>query len=197
MNTEIMKLEDINPAPYNPRVPMKDGDTQYEALKKSIGRFGLVEPLVVNKATGTLVGGHQRLSALKASGATEAEVVIVDLPLEKEKLLNIALNKVEGIWDFEKLDDLFRELDPEDIPFTGFSMDEIGNLYDDEPLDIEYEEQDISFGDDAEEKFTVYLSFPTKEDAEEWMADRGIEGEFSNKRALTVTMKGSRYGTEH
>ena len=107
METAIMKLEDISPADYNPRKTLKPGDQEYEALKNSLDRFGLAEPLIYNKRTGTLISGHQRLNVLKDSGAQEAEVVLVDLDEQQEKLLNIAMNKIEGDWDYKKLETLF------------------------------------------------------------------------------------------
>ena len=65
METAIMKLEDISPADYNPRKTLKPGDQEYESLKNSLDRFGLAEPLIYNKRTGTLISGHQRLMSLK------------------------------------------------------------------------------------------------------------------------------------
>jgi DNA modification methylase len=90
----------------------------------------LVEPLVWNKQTGNLVGGHQRLKVLKEQGAKEVEVSVVDLSGTKEKALNIALNKAQGDWDFPKLKDLLQELDTGefDINITGFDEAEIEEL---------------------------------------------------------------------
>ncbi|RLF27571.1 MAG: DNA modification methylase, partial [Thermoplasmata archaeon] len=87
---EIRKLpiSKIAPAPYNPR---EISDKALEGLTASIREFGLVEPLVWNKRTKRLVAGHQRLKALQKLGATEAEVVVVDLPESREKALNVAL----------------------------------------------------------------------------------------------------------
>jgi len=64
---EIIKIPitKINPAPYNQRLDLQPGDVEYEKIKRSITEFDLVEPLVWNKQTGNLVGGHQRLKVLK------------------------------------------------------------------------------------------------------------------------------------
>lgn len=96
-------VEKINPAPYNPRKDLKPGDPEYEKLKRSIEEFGYVEPLVWNERTGHLVGGHQRFKILLHQGAKTVEVSIVDLDDKKERALNIALNKISGDWDNEKL----------------------------------------------------------------------------------------------
>jgi ParB-like chromosome segregation protein Spo0J len=110
---------------------LKPGDREYERLKKSVLEFGFVDPLVWNERTGRLVGGHQRLKVLKELGYKEVEVSVVDLPEEKEKALNVALNKIQGEWDEEKLGELLKELkesETVDVTATGFSLREIDKL---------------------------------------------------------------------
>lgn len=130
MESKVMRLEDIKPAEYNPRVRLTKVDHEYKALKASIDEFGLVVPLIVNERTGTLVSGHQRLNVMLAEGVEETEVVIVDMEPEREKALCIALNKISGQWDYGALADILEELrdSPVDILATGFSDDEIADL---------------------------------------------------------------------
>ena len=130
METKKFRLIDINPAPYNPRKDLQPGDAQYEAIKNSIERFGFVEPLVVNARDGgnVLVGGHQRYKILLAQGVQEVEAVVVDLPENEEKALNVGLNKIEGEWDYGKLKDLVAELDRDDVTSIGFSKEEVDSL---------------------------------------------------------------------
>jgi DNA modification methylase len=125
-----MPIDKLDPAYYNPRKDLKPGDPEYEKLKKSIQEFDLVEPLVWNERTSRLIGGHQRLKVLQELGYTKVEVSVVDLPEEKEKALNVALNKIQGDWDYVKLKDLLEELDTGefDLELTGFDMDEIEDL---------------------------------------------------------------------
>ncbi|MCX5709682.1 MAG: DNA methyltransferase [Candidatus Omnitrophica bacterium] len=133
MNIQKVLVSQINPAVYNPRVDLQPGNPEYEKLKKSITEFGYVEPLVWNKRTGTLVSGHQRLKILIEQEITEIEVSVVDLSIVKEKALNIALNKIKGRWDEEKLASLLSELTviPEfNVGLTGFETPEIGELLD-------------------------------------------------------------------
>ncbi len=123
MRIEPIRVSRINPAPYNPRLDLQPGDPEYEKLARSIDEFGCVEPLVWNKRTRHLVGGHQRFKVLLARGATEVDVSVVDLPLEREKALNIALNKIAGDWDQDKLARLLDELvhiPNFDVSLTGF-----------------------------------------------------------------------------
>ena len=130
MESKVMRLADIKPAEYNPRVRLTEVDHEYKALKASIDEFGLVVPLIVNERTGTLVSGHQRLNVMLAEGVEETEVVIVDMEPEREKALCIALNKISGQWDYGALADILEELrdSPVDILATGFSDDEIADL---------------------------------------------------------------------
>lgn len=140
-----MSVIQLNAAPYNPRLDLKPGNPAYEKLKQSLTEFGCVEPLVWNKRTGNLVGGHQRLKVLIEQGVTEVEVSIVDLPLEREKTLNLALNKIQGDWDEQKLAALLEELAhvPEfDIGITGFDPPEISELLDRQK---EFSEDDFDF----------------------------------------------------
>jgi ParB-like chromosome segregation protein Spo0J len=126
-----VRVSKVNPAPYNPRKDLQPGDREYEAIRRSMEEFGFVEPLVWNRRTGHLVGGHQRRKVLLAAGATEVDVSVVDLPLEREKALNVALNKTGGDWDERKLGALLKELQAMpglDATLTGFSAREIDRL---------------------------------------------------------------------
>jgi hypothetical protein len=89
-----------------------------------------VEPLVWNKGTGNLVGGHQRLKILKARGDVTVQAVVVDLDEVEERALNVALNQVQGDWDLPKLSELLGELKAADfdLSLTGFDIDELTSL---------------------------------------------------------------------
>ena len=107
-------------------------DEMMSKLIKGIKEFGLVEPLVIN-GDNTLIGGHQRLQAAVAVGLKNVPCVRVDLDKKKEKALNLALNKIQGEWDNEKLSVLLKELDGDrdfDLDFTGFGTFEVANLVD-------------------------------------------------------------------
>lgn len=203
MNIKRIKLADVKPAAYNPRRQLKPGEKEYEALKASISRWSLVEPLVVNLRTGNLVGGHQRYNVLLDLGHTEAEAAVVDLDEKQEKLLNVALNRIEGQWDYEKLQDLFEEFSAEDIFATGYSDGELKTLFggeDEDPTDLyqdDPEPEEDDDGDDTEEddgEFSIYLSFPTRQAAEEWLEGEGIERDFPRGgRNLVIHMEGDSY----
>lgn len=132
MQIERAKIDALNNATYNPRKDLKPTDPEYVKLKNSIEHFGYVEPIIVNKRNMTVVGGHQRLKVLKDLGYNEIDVVYVDLNNTDEKALNIALNKINGDWDAEKLEDLLRDISLDtdfDVELTGFGLDEINTLF--------------------------------------------------------------------
>lgn len=132
MNIRKFKLSELNPAKYNPRRSLKPGDPEFEKLKRSITEFGYVELIVINVANNnTVISGHQRLAVLKDIGETEVECVVVELNDADEKALNVAMNKVSGDWDTQKLADLMdslKELDY-DLGKTGFDPPEIEQLF--------------------------------------------------------------------
>lgn len=113
----------MNPSEYNPRKDLKESDKEYQAIKNSLETFGLLSPIVWNKKTGHIIGGHQRYKILKSQGATEIECVVVDFDEEKEKACNIALNSAIGEWDNDKLDALLFELQYSDFLMSDFGID--------------------------------------------------------------------------
>jgi len=133
MLIEKKNTADLLPADYNPRKDLKPGDAEYEKLKRSIEQFGYVEPVIWNKTTGRVVGGHQRLKVLIDMGISEVECVVVEMPEDKEKALNIALNKISGDWDKDKLALLIADLQGADfdVSLTGFEPAEIDALFKD------------------------------------------------------------------
>ena len=76
LQIETKRVGDLDPAPYNPRSISPDA---LDGLRHSVERFGLVEPIVWNRRTGHVVGGHQRLKVLQRLGEQETQVVVVDL----------------------------------------------------------------------------------------------------------------------
>lgn len=119
-------IKNLKPAIYNPRTWLREA---LDHLIESIKRFGCVDPLIVNNAknrNGVLIGGHMRLAALKELGYKEAPVVYVTIPdLEKEKELNIRLNRNTGEFDFK----LLAEFDESFLADLGFSSEELDEVF--------------------------------------------------------------------
>lgn len=154
MEVRKIKAEKISAAEYNPRKDLKPDDTEYKKIERSIEMFGYIEPIIWNETTGNIVGGHQRYKILKDKGVEEIECVVVRLSEREEKILNVSLNKITGIWDIGKLQDLLRELSEIDkTDLTGFDESEI------EELLAEFNHID----DLLEESFSDYSEKPQKE----------------------------------
>lgn len=162
----IMKQYNINellPADYNPRKELTPDDREYQKIKTSIETFGYVDPIIINKDK-TIIGGHQRLNVLRDLGYTDIDVIEIDIDKTKEKALNIALNKISGEWDIDKLGLLLNELktDNFDLDITGFDADELdGILFNVDELDDTFDLKDgdrtpiqtmsLTFSDDQAE----------------------------------------------
>ena len=131
MKLKKIPMHKIQEADYNPRVDLKPGDPEYEAIKRSLDEFGLVEPLVWNEHNGVLVGGHQRLKILRARGDKDAWVSVVKIQDKgREMALNVVLNKGQGLFDMAKVADVFAQLkdlglDPE---LTGFGEADVQEI---------------------------------------------------------------------
>ncbi len=144
MDIITIPVAQIRVAAYNPRKDLQPGDAEYQAISRSLKDYGLIEPLIWNQRTGNLVGGHQRFKILTAEGATELPVSVVDLDPGQEKALNLALNRVQGAWDGEKLVDLLEGLmaSGQDIAVTGFTEKDIEAILGQfEPIDLDEMEE--------------------------------------------------------
>lgn len=125
-----MKLDELRKSDYNPRTMSK---SELKKLENSIKAFGYIEPIIWNKKTERIVGGHQRLDALKNLGEKDADVVVVDLDETNEKILNLALNKISGKWDEEKLSKILKSMD--DVSdLTGFDNFDVDKAIIDKPF---------------------------------------------------------------
>lgn len=97
---EEIKLSDYKSGEYNPRVITPENK---QGLRNSIKKFGLVQPIIVNKQTGNVVGGNQRFSILKEKELETTQAVVVDLTLDDEKALNLTLNNpgIQGEFKYD------------------------------------------------------------------------------------------------
>ncbi|MDP9249007.1 MAG: ParB N-terminal domain-containing protein [bacterium] len=129
-------IGELKPSEYNPR---KWSEVQIENLKESISRFGLVDPMLCNSAEGRnniVIGGNFRLKVAKDLGYKEVPVVYVNIPdLEKEKELNIRLNKNQGEFDFELLKDFSEEF----LGDIGFTSEDIDSIFDIDPTPEQFD----------------------------------------------------------
>jgi DNA modification methylase len=119
-------IDSLKPAEYNPRT---HDVSEAEQLKESLRRFGTVDPLIVNQhpdRNGIVVGGHFRLECMRELGYEQVPVVFVNLPLEKERELNLRLNRNTGRWDYE----LLKSFNMNILLDVGFTEVDLGNTWD-------------------------------------------------------------------
>jgi ParB-like chromosome segregation protein Spo0J len=139
---ELVPVGKLKPADYNPREITPD---KLKQLKASLKEFGWVEPVVARKEDGLVVGGHQRLLAyteilrdehkLPDAKIAKAKIPVVwveGLSDVKAKVLNLALNKITGEWDYEKLPQVLQsimdDLPKGEIELSGFTVPEISDI---------------------------------------------------------------------
>lgn len=144
LNIKYVAIDELRPAAYNPRTI---SEKELADLERSVGEFGLVDPIIVRRAGNQVIGGHQRLVVARSLDLDRVPVIFLEISEAKAKLLNLALNKIGGDWDEEKLGELLRELDalPElDLSVTGFDDDEIkAHLAALEAADLRDQEEDF------------------------------------------------------
>lgn len=158
LSVTYQNIEELNPAPYNPRKWSEEAVAQ---LTDSIKSFGLVDPILVNSSPdrkNVVIGGHFRLKVAKDLGIKKVPVVYVDIPdIEREKELNVRLNKNLGDWDYE----LLAEFDETLLSTIGFDSEEIDAIFDlvvDEPetFDLEKELKKLDISKITVQKGDVY-----------------------------------------
>jgi len=130
-----VSISSLISATYNPRRWNQEAIAQ---LTESIERFGCVDPIIVNNAPermNIVIGGHFRLKVAKDLGFTTMPVVYVTIPdIEREKELNLRLNRNLGEWDWELLKDFGENL----LNDVGFNSEELDTIFD---LDIDNPEE--------------------------------------------------------
>lgn len=142
MNSNDLKIaqisiDEIRLSEYNPR---KHSEEQADQLKESIKRFGMVEPVICNSNPGrynVLIGGHFRLVIAKKLGYDKVPVIYINIAdINKEKELNIRLNKNTGEWDL----DILKSFETEMLLDIGFSDHDLSTIWD-EQIEIENDDE--------------------------------------------------------
>lgn len=128
LKIEYINVETLIPAAYNPRTW---DEAAIKNLSASFKGFNIVDPLIVNSTKGReniVIGGHFRLEVAKRLGFKQVPVIFVSIPdIEKEKELNLRLNRNTGAWDFE----LLKEFDVNLLLDVGFDDADLSHIWDD------------------------------------------------------------------
>lgn len=144
MEIKDVKIEELRHADYNPR---ELSPKEEKNLRNSLKKYGFAEPIIVNSSEerkNIIIGGHQRVRVAKEIGIDVVPVAYMDLPIEKERELNLYLNRNYGKWDYAKLGGYDREV----LSEVGFGGEEL------KKIDEYLESKKIIEG---EEEFTTEL----------------------------------------
>lgn len=183
MEIRVVEISQLKRAEYNPRKELTPADPEYQQLKKSIVEFGYVVPVVINSDM-TVIGGHQGLTVLEDLGYKKIECSVQNLDKTHEKALNLALNKINGIWDNEKLEKILAELKELefDMDITGFSAEELNEIFNDT---LEATEDDFDVEKELEE-----IKEPITKIGDTWILGkhRLVCGDSTNKEAVERLM---------
>lgn len=158
LQTTYININDLINSDYNPR---KWDTKALSDLKESIRRFGIVDPAIVNSAENRkniVIGGHMRIVAAKELGITEMPIIYLDIPdIEKERELNLRLNKNQGEFDFALLANFAEDL-LADIGFSSEELDDIFDLDEDNPetFDLKKELEKLNIKEIAIQKGDVW-----------------------------------------
>ena len=208
MEFETININELKPAEYNPRIMPPE---EQNKLENNLKTFGLVDPIIIDLTdNNTVIGGHQRLEVLKNINDEQelhllkmGDIGLVFKELDfkikdknDQKALNLSLNKIQGDWDYGKLDDLLMELseenynleltgfDDEEIVFSDFDLDEILTFEseedEEEPLDSNTE----LTGDTPNMRYEVVFAFNDKEDANNYLKSINISRGIKDKSVL-------------
>jgi ParB-like chromosome segregation protein Spo0J len=161
MKIENKLITDLKPATYNPRQISKK---QYNDLKESIKKFGLVDPIIINQNDNIVVGGHQRLKIAKELKYVDIECVVLDLSKEEERELNIRLNKNTGDFD---IDVLANEFDIDELVDWGFKHIDLG-------INVDKIQKDLS--DDIELQYKIEVEVISEKEQEKLYNDLTKKG---------------------
>lgn len=183
MEIREIEISKLKRAEYNPRKELTPEDPEYQQLKKSIVEFGYVVPVVVNSDM-TVIGGHQGLTVLEDLGYKKIECSVQNLNKTQEKALNLALNKINGIWDNDKLEKILAELKELefDMDITGFTPEELNDIFNDT---LEATEDDFDVDKELEE-----ITEPVTQLGDMWILGnhRLLCGDSTDKEAVEELM---------
>lgn len=118
-------LDSLKPHPDNPR----QGDVG--ALTTSLERFGLYQPIVVQRSSGYIVAGNHRYLAAKQLGYATIPVVYLDVDDDTARAILVADNRLSDLatYDDDALANILRDLAEHDLlTGTGYDGDDVDSL---------------------------------------------------------------------
>ena len=125
------EIVEINNLKENPRNPNTHPSVQIDLLAQIIRKTGWRAPITVSNLSGFIVKGHGRLQAAKAAGFKHCPVEYQNFQDEEEEMAALlADNKLAELAeiDVEKLTEIFKDYEFEDLSITGYSQKELNEL---------------------------------------------------------------------
>lgn len=150
MEYKKIKISELKKSEYNPR---EIDERNLKNLKKSIQTYGWLSPVIINTFSGrenVVISGHQRIKVAEELGQEDVPVAEVNLDEAKEKALNLAMNKIGGSFEEDKLIQVLQDIDEKNedlLALTGFSTEEINYL-----MSLEKNQENV-FAKSAEDAF--------------------------------------------
>lgn len=146
MEIQLMPVAELveHFAEYNPR---QITEANLIRLQQSIEEFGFVVPVVYNRLTERVISGHQRIRAAGLAGVAQIPVTVIEMEEPQEKKLNLALNKIEGRWDYQLLEETIMGImdsDPDlEITLTGFSQTDLAEIFASTKTDVHENAEEV------------------------------------------------------
>lgn len=119
-----VKISSLHADPANAN---RHPERSLEAIGASIKTFGQVEPLIVQKSSGRVIGGNGRLEYFKLAGIEEVDIVELEISDERAAALGIALNRTPEFShrDEDAIARILEALPPDLQSAAGFNAEEL------------------------------------------------------------------------
>jgi hypothetical protein len=98
----------------NPRNPRRHPQAQRDAVKGSLDTLGFIAPVIINRVSGYLIDGHERvMQALGQGDDTPVPFIEVDLTEDEEAIALASFDWITymATYDQDTLSDLLRDID--------------------------------------------------------------------------------------
>jgi hypothetical protein len=114
----ILGMEEVDPESLlaNPQNWRRHPAAQREALRGSLNTVGWVDTVLVNKRTGYVIDGHERIEEALSRHEKKVPVIYVDLEPEEERIVLASLDPITAMAerDQEALNELVADLHVDD-----------------------------------------------------------------------------------
>ena len=116
LKIDYVDIDTLKPWDKNPK------RHDIEMIKDSMDKFGITQPILVQKKSNRVIAGHGRLQAFRQLGKKNVPVILLDLPDNKAKAYALVDNQATMIqgWDGNLLETIFTEMGEDEVFETIF-----------------------------------------------------------------------------